>query len=97
MDFLIMVPSSPQSVNLTYNDQRKNDVHNSKSTNSDVKIRFYLKWRLEKHMTGHEKLDSKFCHYFNNNKTCPFEQIGCMFKHAKSRKCWFINQGKNNL
>ena len=74
---------------------KTHDVETFKCTKCEKS--FYLKWRLEKHMTGHEKLDSKFCHYFNNNKKCPFEQIGCMFKHAKSSKCWFKTQCKNKL
>ena len=30
-----------------------------------------------------------YCHYFNNNKVCPFNDIGCMFKHSESDKCRF--------
>jgi hypothetical protein len=32
---------------------------------------FVLNWRLRK--TVHET--DKYCHYFNNNKTCPFEDL----------------------
>ena len=41
--------------------------------------------------------DIKFCHYFNNKKDCPYEEIGCMFKHAKSDNCWFKEHCKNKL
>ena len=58
---------------------------------------FHLKWRLEKHMKAHEMLNIKYCHYFNNKKTCPFEEVGCMYKHAKSGNCWFKDLCKNKL
>ena len=38
-----------------------------------------------------------YCHYFNNKKTCPFEEVGCMYKHAKSGNCWFKDLCKNKL
>ena len=41
--------------------------------------------------------DIKFCHYFNNKKNCPYEEIGCMFKHAKSDDCWFKERCRNKL
>ena len=47
---------------------------------------FLLKWRMKKHREGHDMLLKK-CHYFNNNKICPFEQIGCMFDHSRSGPC----------
>ena len=51
---------------------------------------FVLKWRLTKHINGHET--EFFCHYFNNGKECPFDKIGCKFRHGispicKSRNC----------
>ena len=27
------------------------------------------------------------CHYYNNTKPCPFDEIGCMFLHEKSKLC----------
>ena len=51
---------------------------------------FFLKWRLKKHMEIHsEKSKIRYCHYFNNAKECPFDKIGCMFRHENSRKCKF--------
>ena len=58
---------------------------------------FYLKWRLAKHKTIHETINVRFCHYFNNDKLCPFEEIGCMFLHAKSELCRFKKSCKNDL
>ena len=48
---------------------------------------FLLEWRLNKHLENHEKKSKICCHYFNNNKRCPFEDIGCMFLHEKSKLC----------
>ena len=43
---------------------------------------------LEKHKTGvHEDLEI-FCHYFNNNKDCPFDDQ-CVYLHEDSEKCKF--------
>ena len=47
--------------------------------------KFYLKWRLEKHRSGH--YTNTFCHYFNNQKLCPYEDIGCKFLHEVSSCC----------
>ena len=47
---------------------------------------FVTEWRLKKHMQMHDK-QTKFCHYFNNGKPCPYEDIGCMYKHALPGKC----------
>ena len=35
----------------------------------------------------HENEEGKACHYFNNGKKCPFEVIGCKFRHVISAKC----------
>ena len=32
---------------------------------------------------------TKYCHYFNNNKGSPYNDIGYMFKHEESVKCRF--------
>ena len=55
---------------------------------------FHLKWRLEKHQEIHNPENTeglKHCHYFNNGKTCPYEEIGCQFLHMKSKECRFDN------
>ena len=41
---------------------------------------FYLQWRLEKHKSVHNKT-TKVCHFFASNRICPFEPIGCKFRH----------------
>ena len=58
---------------------------------------FYLEWRLKKHTLSHEQTSIKYCHYFNNDKVCPYEEIGCMFRHEKSKPCKFNEFCKNKL
>ena len=53
---------------------------------------YVFKWRLRKHEENHNNMSLKKCHFFNNEKACPFEQIGCMFAHSPSEKC---KNGKN--
>ena len=31
--------------------------------------------------------NKKCCHFYNNDKICPYEEIGCKFKHEVSNKC----------
>ena len=57
---------------------------------------FHLEWRLQKHTTGHTS-PSKFCHYFNNNVQCPYEENGCMFVHSESPPCKFQDSCSNQL
>jgi len=49
---------------------------------------FYLKWRMEKHTSDH-RVDIKFCHYYNNDKPCPYDKVGCKFKHENAPECRF--------
>ena len=48
-------------------------------------------------MNAHTMLTGKYCHYFNNSKHCPFEEVGCMFKHAVSENCRFKKNCKIKL
>ena len=51
-----------------------------------------------KHAQIHaSRTDVKRCHYFNNNKQCPYEEIGCMFAHVASDICKFGESCSNNL
>ena len=59
--------------------------------------KFCMKWRLNKHQEAHDKTDVKFCHYFNNKKVCPYDDIGCMFKHERSKACKFKQSCRNKL
>ena len=58
---------------------------------------FYTEWRLKMHTKSHEDGDIKFCHYFNNFKVCPYEELGCMFKHAESMNCKYRDRCNNRL
>jgi hypothetical protein len=49
---------------------------------------FYVNWRLKKHITSHSE-SNKWCHYFNNGKVCPFEDVWCKYEHEDSEKCKF--------
>ena len=49
---------------------------------------FYMKWRMEKHTSDH-RADIKFCHYFNSDKPCPYDKVGCRFKHETAPECRF--------
>ena len=45
---------------------------------------------LEKHIeAAHEDVEL-FCHYFNNDKDCPFEEE-CIYIHEESDNCKFAN------
>ena len=57
--------------------------------------RFFLEWRLKKHTGVHLEV-TRFCHYFNNDKPCPYSEIGCKFRHEKAGKCTF-KECKNSL
>ena len=54
---------------------------------TECEKKFYLKWRFSQHMKVHSSPKVKHCHYFNNNKICPFEEVGCKFKHINSIEC----------
>ena len=41
---------------------------------------FYYEWRLKKHMKMHTEVPN-FCYYFNKKEVCPFDEIGCKFRH----------------
>ena len=53
---------------------------------------FHFRWRLDKHIKMHgSEIKIKKCHFFNNNKSCPFEELGCRFLHEESSKCKYSN------
>ena len=45
----------------------------------------------------HENKNMKKCHYYNNLKACPYEDIGCKFEHKVSEQCYFQKQCRNKL
>ena len=48
---------------------------------------FVLKWRLRTHKKIHENTKTQYCHFFNNELPCPYEEIGCMFRHVEAPNC----------
>ena len=40
-------------------------------------------------MTINTKVFVQNCHYFNNGKMCPFEELGCKFLHVLAKNCKF--------
>jgi hypothetical protein len=58
---------------------------------------YYTKWRLGKHQESHSSEVTKYCHYFNNFKECPYEEFGCKFQHEESKDCRFQRSCKNAL
>ena len=56
-----------------------------------------MKWRLRKHMDLHNNPKAKKCHFFNNKKHCPFQEVGCKFLHETSEKCYFQDNCRNAL
>ena len=42
---------------------------------------FITNWRLQKHGKMHLKDNIRHCHYYKNNRHCPFENLGCKFQH----------------
>ena len=74
---------------------KKHEVETLKCEKCDKT--FYLKWRLEKHKKAHDLVDIRFCHYFNNSKHCPYDEVGCMFRHDKSQECKFQKECRFKL
>ena len=58
--------------------------------------RFFTDWRLQKHKRMHSTTGKK-CHYFNNGKFCPYEELGCRYKHEVSQKCKFDDKCRKSL
>ena len=50
---------------------------------------FFLQWRLKKHMSVHSDDKTRKCHFFNNDKPCPYQKLGCKFLHVKAGMCEF--------
>ena len=76
---------------------KENHEANRKSECEICGKTFALRWRLRKHLSIHTSLTIKKCHYFNNKKSCPFEEIGCMFEHILSETCTYGKSCSNKL
>ena len=40
-------------------------------------------------MRLHEETNIKHCHYYNNDKFCPYEELGCKFLNTVAEICEF--------
>lgn len=58
---------------------------------------FYMEWRLNKHLEMHDTTFKKKCHYFNNEKVCPYSDVGCKFIHEFSEECKLNSKCLRNL
>ena len=58
---------------------------------------FVLKWRLKKHLKIHTQEFVQYCHYYNNDKFCPFEELGCKFLHEVAKDCKFGQKCKKGM
>ena len=36
----------------------------------------------------HSNDETKKCHYFNNDKLCPYEEVGCNIFHIDAEMCF---------
>ena len=68
--------------------EEKHDEHDTFECETCGK-KFVTKFRLEKHTKMHLNVAIKPCHYFRRNQPCPYENLGCKFRHE------FENKEKN--
>ena len=56
---------------------------------------FNFRWRFNKHIKMHDS-DSEIrkCHFYNNGKQCPFDEMGCKFLHEESSVCKYKDRCK---
>ena len=79
------------NTNMEKHIEKVHEKQNLKCDKSDA--RFFSEWRLKKHGETHdENTVIRNCHYFNSNKPCPFEKLGCKFNHKMSSPCKFGNR-----
>ena len=44
--------------------------------------KFVTEWRLRKHRKIHSDEKTRPCLYFKNQISCPFDELGCKFRHS---------------
>ena len=65
-----------------------NDHGEEKSYDCDkCEAKFMFGWKLEKHIRIHNSWNIRKCHYFNNDKLCPYMDDGCKFQHLQAEIC----------
>ena len=64
--------------------------HSKRFLCGECNMGFLMRWRLHKHLEVHKKEEKpRTCHFFNNNKKCPYENVGCKFLHEEAEGCRF--------
>ena len=58
---------------------------------------FLTKWRFDLHRKTHDQTNLRTCHYFNNDKNCPFVEFGCKFQHTISTLCTFRDKCQRKM
>ena len=71
---------------------QNHEIESHLKTHSEIQPHSYSKWRLDKHIIGHKA--NRYCHYYNNQKCCPYDDLGCKFRHKVSALCWFSKCNK---
>ena len=72
---------------------KKHEEHKCEQCDKSFK---YLDLKKKHILISHENV-KLYSHFFNNDKTCPFDEIGCMFAHETSEVCRFDKICKNKL
>ena len=83
-----------ENCDLEFHMRKEHEVENKYKCDQCDKD-FFLEWRRNMHMKVHTD-GVKYCHFYNNNKQCPYEDLGCMFLHITAEQCTFQNC-KNQL
>ena len=87
---------------LTFVESWKMEEHLKSHVDADInkcsicEKEFVVKWRLDKHVLSHTQ-NNKYCHCFNNGTICPFQNIGCKFRHEDAPPCRFQSRCNFNL
>ena len=75
-----------------FEDKKKLDDHTSKAhvkyDCDECGQEFKFEAILEKHIEAVHRDDVLYCHYFNNDKDCPFDEE-CIYLHEDSEPCKF--------
>ena len=66
------------------------DAHEEEThTCEECGTHFYSNSRLKKHIKMNSSQNQRKCYYFNSDKICPYEALGCKFLHEYNSNCKF--------
>ena len=60
---------------------------NIKHSCEHCEMGFVTQQSLRNHMKTQHKQVARTCHFFNNEKECPYLEIGCKFEHSQAQLC----------